>query len=158
MGRGNAVLLATRSFPTQDAATAFFKDMLARYRVGEHVSDADALDLAALLERHDEFPQKAGCGVDHFSVMMTEHGTPCFRIVRTDGSGTDFSYRHTASRAGRQRANRKSSRPFAVPYVSISMPPGMRSLRNIRTPTDGSRARSPVSALGAKATWTTGRP
>ncbi len=33
-------------------------------------------------------------GVDHFEVMMTEHGTPCFRIARIDGSGTDFSYRH----------------------------------------------------------------
>jgi len=94
MARGNTVLLATRSFPTQSAATTFFKNMLARYQVGERVADADGLDLAALLERHDEFAQKVGCGVDHFSVMMTEHGTPCFRIERNDGSGTDFSYRH----------------------------------------------------------------
>ena len=68
--------------------------MLARYRVGDRISDTDALDLAALLERHDEFTQKVGGGVDHFSVMMTEHGTPCFRIERKDGTGTDFSYRH----------------------------------------------------------------
>jgi Arc/MetJ family transcription regulator len=26
--------------------------------------------------------------------MMTEMGTPCFRVVRTDGTGTDFSYSH----------------------------------------------------------------
>jgi hypothetical protein len=52
------------------------------------------LDLSALLERHDEYTQKVGCGVDHFEVMATEHGTNCFRIVRKDGSGTDFSYRH----------------------------------------------------------------
>ena len=25
---------------------------------------------------------------------MTEHGTQCFRIIRNDGSGTDFSYPH----------------------------------------------------------------
>lgn len=25
---------------------------------------------------------------------MTDYGTPCFRIVRTDGSGTDFSFGH----------------------------------------------------------------
>lgn len=30
-------------------------------------------------------------------VMMTEHGTQCFRIIRTDGSGTDFSYPHRMS-------------------------------------------------------------
>lgn len=29
--------------------------------------------------------------------MMTEHGTQCFRIIRTDGSGTDFSYPHCIS-------------------------------------------------------------
>jgi Protein of unknown function (DUF3223) len=26
--------------------------------------------------------------------MVTEHGTPCFRIQRKDGTGADFSYRH----------------------------------------------------------------
>lgn len=94
MARGNPVVLATRSFPSQGVATAFFKEMLARYRAGDRISDVDALDLAALLERHDEFAQKVGSGTDHFSVMMTEHGTPCFRIERKDGTGTDFSYRH----------------------------------------------------------------
>lgn len=29
--------------------------------------------------------------------MMTEHGTQCFRIIRTGGSGTDFSYPHCIS-------------------------------------------------------------
>ena len=94
MARGNPVILAARSFPSQGAATAFFKEMLSRYRAGDRISDVDALDLAALLERHDEFAQKVGCGTDHFSVMMTEHDTPCFRIERKDGTGTDFSYLH----------------------------------------------------------------
>jgi len=65
MARGNSVVLATRSFTTQSAATAFFKEMLARYQIGQRVSDVDALDLAALLERHDEFAQKVGCGTNH---------------------------------------------------------------------------------------------
>lgn len=29
--------------------------------------------------------------------MLTEHGTQCFRIVRIDGTGTDFSYPHCIS-------------------------------------------------------------
>jgi hypothetical protein len=88
------VELATLSFPTQSAATGFFKEMLGRYHPGERVNDEDALHLAALLVRHSEYSQKVGCGVDHYEVMMTVEGTPCFRIVRTDGTGTDFSYRH----------------------------------------------------------------
>ncbi len=94
MARGNVVELATRRFETQSLATLFFKGMLSCYQPGERVSEEDALHLAALLERHDEYKDKVGCGVDHFEVMMTEHGTPCFRLVRTDGEGTDFSYRH----------------------------------------------------------------
>lgn len=93
-GRAKPVELATRSFEKQGDATAFFKAMLNRYRPSERVSDEDSLDVSALLERHTEYGAKVGCGVSHFEVMMTEHGTPCFRIVRTDGSGTDFSYPH----------------------------------------------------------------
>lgn len=94
MARGKPVELATRDFKTQGEATAYFKDMLNRYSPGERVTDEDGLDLAALLERHTEYVEKVGCGIHCFEVMMTEHGTQCFRIVRNDGTGTDFSYPH----------------------------------------------------------------
>ncbi|HRI89894.1 MAG TPA: DCL family protein [Candidatus Hydrogenedentes bacterium] len=96
-GRSKPLVLATRSFKKQGDATAFFKAMLNRYRPGERVSNEDGLDVAALLERHTQYVAKVGCGVSHFQVMMTEHGTQCFRIIRTDGSGTDFSYPHCIS-------------------------------------------------------------
>jgi hypothetical protein len=94
MARGKPVELATRSFPNQSEATDFFRAMLNRYRPGNAISAEESLDLAALLERHTEYDQKVGCGVDHFTVMMTEHGTQCFRVIRKDGTGTDFSYSH----------------------------------------------------------------
>jgi Protein of unknown function (DUF3223) len=97
MAPAKPVVLATRSFEKQGDATAFFKDMLNRYRPGERLTDEDSLDVASLLERHSEYITKVGCGVAHFEIMMTEHGTQCFRIVRTDGSGTDFSFRHCIS-------------------------------------------------------------
>lgn len=93
-GRPKPVELATRSFSKQGDTTTFFKTMLNRYRPNERVSDEDGLDVAALLERHTEYAAKVGCGVDYFEVVMTEHGTQCFRIVRTDGTGTEFSYPH----------------------------------------------------------------
>lgn len=94
MARGKPVEIAKRSFENQSKAIDHFRAMLGRYRPGDRVSDDDALDLSALLERHEEYAQKVGKGVAHFEVMATEHGTNCFRIVRIDGSGTDFSYRH----------------------------------------------------------------
>ncbi|WP_210208551.1 DCL family protein [Rhodoplanes roseus] len=109
-GRSKPVELATRSFEKQGDATAFFKAMLNRYRPGERVNDEDALDVAALLERHTEYVAKVGCGVRHFQVMMTEHGTQCFRIIRMDGSGTDFSYPHCITQ---RPPSRKQCDPLA---------------------------------------------
>lgn len=103
MGRSKPVELATRTFEKQSDATAFFKAMLNRYQPGNRLIEEDSLDVAALLERHTEYVTKVGCGVDHFEVMMTEHGTQCFRIVRTDGSGTDFSYPHCISQRAPSR-------------------------------------------------------
>jgi hypothetical protein len=91
------VTIDTRSFPTKDAARAFFKEMLNRYRPGDRVSDSDAVDLRALLKLHTEYPAKLGYGIDHFEVMsQTVDGitTQCFEIVRVDRTRDDFSYGH----------------------------------------------------------------
>jgi hypothetical protein len=93
MARCKLVELATRTFSKQDEATNFFKAMLGRYKPGQTVTDNDALDLIALIERHPEREQKVGKGIAKFQVMATEHGTNCFRVVRHDDTGTDFSYR-----------------------------------------------------------------
>jgi hypothetical protein len=92
VGRSKFVELDTRTFKTQSEATTFFREMLSRYEPGNRVNDEDSLDLAALLERHPNYVTKIGCGVDHFGVEKTQHGTKCFRVVRVDGSNTDFSY------------------------------------------------------------------
>ena len=75
--------------------------MLNRYRPKQRVSEEDAADLAALLKRHSEYQEKLGTGIDHFEVMSAVFGTQCFRIVRTDGTGVDFSYQRciTGSRS-----------------------------------------------------------
>ena len=94
MARAKPVILKTRTFDSKKDATTFFQDMLNRYRPKQRVSDKDALHLAALLERHSEYEEKVGVGINHFEVMRAEYGTHCFRIVRIDGTGIDFSFRH----------------------------------------------------------------
>lgn len=93
--------LATLSFPTQRAATQFFGQMLYRYRPGDRVNVEDAQHLAALLEQHTEREEKVGCGVDHFEVVWADYGTQCFHVVRSDGTGRDFSYHHCIRSAAR---------------------------------------------------------
>ena len=94
MPRAKPVVLNTRYFDSKKDATTFFKDMLNRYRPKQRVSEEDASHLAALLKRHSEYQGKVFIGIDHFEVMGADFGTQCFRIVRTDGTDDDFSYRH----------------------------------------------------------------
>ena len=89
------IALTTRVFEKAGDGTAFFKEMLNRYQIGDAVSAVDAKDLDALMERHDERDEKIGVGVDHYEVQRGPEGmTRCFWIVRTDGSRIDISYLH----------------------------------------------------------------
>lgn len=153
MARGNLVDLATINFPTQTAAADFFEEMLNRYGAGQRVDDIDALHLAALLERHTEYQDKVGVGVDHFEVMTTQHGTQCFRVVRTDSTGTDFSYLHCI-RAAHLHASRKYRRHCTTQFALTSIEPATAFLPNTATATALSPAQLQASASARRtATW-----
>ncbi len=99
MGKARKIPLKTREFAKAGDATAFFKAMLNRYEIGDLVSPQDALDLSALLERHDERDEKIGAGIAGFEVNTPPADAPpfstrCFWIIRRDGSKIDFSYPH----------------------------------------------------------------
>ena len=100
MGRVRRIVLGTRTFEKAGDGTAFFRAMLNRYSTGARVSDDDAKELLALLDRHDERDEKIGVGVDHFEVQAAPDGHPgrCFWIVRTDGSRIDISFKHCLER------------------------------------------------------------
>jgi hypothetical protein len=92
MPKGKPVILANKSFPTKQAAHAYFKEMLSRYQPETIVSAEDAKDLVELLNRHPNAAHKRGVGVHHFEVMSADYGTKCFCVVRTNGTREDFSY------------------------------------------------------------------
>ena len=88
-----------KTWPTQTAALAHFKDLLGRYEDGETVNSfEDHDDLVALLERYDQLelggPDKIGAGVGHFERRRNRgegYTSPGFWAIRTDGTETDFS-------------------------------------------------------------------
>jgi hypothetical protein len=90
-----------RKWPTRKDATKHFKEMLARYRDGQMISDAaDHSDLSALLERYDSDLSsgaltKTGAGTSYFSRERNEGdgwSTSGFHVHRVDGTSTDFSF------------------------------------------------------------------
>lgn len=97
------IVLKTRTFEKAGDAKSFFSKMLKSYSVGERVSDIDATDLTALLDRHDEKSEKIGVGIGYFEVNLPPAEYPpytkqCFWIVRTDGSKIDISIGHCLER------------------------------------------------------------
>lgn len=96
MGKTRKISLTTRTFDKAGDATAFFKEILNRYSIGDRVSTQDALELSALLERHSERDEKVGTGIAGFEVNVPPDDVPqfskrCFWVVRCDGTKIDFS-------------------------------------------------------------------
>lgn len=87
-----AIVIGDKSFRSQKQANQYCSEILNQYKPDDRLSDEHSLFLAALLERHPEYVEKLGCGLDHFEVMKNDYGTQSFRIVRVDCTGTGFSY------------------------------------------------------------------
>ena len=96
MGKARQIKIDTRTFSKCGDATAFFKAMLNRYKIGDRVTDLDAEDLSAPLKRHEELDEKTGVGISYFKVDAAPepYSGRCFWIVRHNGSEVDFSYPH----------------------------------------------------------------
>ncbi|MFT4279594.1 MAG: DCL family protein [Rhodopseudomonas sp.] len=90
------IAIGNRNYDKVGDANIFYTAMLRRYSIGQVVSKADAVELLALLQRHDELDEKIGRGIAHFEVASAPDGHPgkCFWIVRTDGTRIDFSIKH----------------------------------------------------------------
>ena len=99
-----------RSWHTQSAAKAHFKEILNRHVDGQRViASADHSDLLALLEAYDleipEHAKKSGSGVAHFfRDRDQEHNglTSCFFVRRTDDTSIDFSYLRAVEKSSRK--------------------------------------------------------
>ncbi|MGD3112810.1 DCL family protein [Streptomyces sp. YGL11-2] len=80
-------------YTTKKAAGDACRQILYAYPAGSVVADRkDEEFLRDLLSLHPEYPDKAGPGVDQFTVDRTPHGNIGFHVVRADGTREVFSY------------------------------------------------------------------
>ena len=80
-------------FASKAEATEHFRQILYSYELGDVVNEADARELSWLLERHPTFEQKCGVGILSFVITQAPYNSRGFKILRTDWTDTDFSYR-----------------------------------------------------------------
>jgi hypothetical protein len=79
-------------FPTRKAASEHFREILWGRPRYARLTEPDHTHLRWLVERHHEYVQKAGAGIDYFIIVDTVYSAVGFNIVRIDGSTVDFSY------------------------------------------------------------------
>jgi hypothetical protein len=82
-------------FRTKGDAKAKVRRILSDAQPGTKLNGSDAQLVADLIMhgRHPEAEEKVGVGISHIEVRAATFGSPCFWIVRTDGSEVDFSYK-----------------------------------------------------------------
>jgi len=85
------ITLGSMYFERRGDATAYLKQMLYKYDLGDRVSAEDELILRAALAHHPDAAKKIGCGISSFSVRSADFGSQCFWANRTDGTTEKFS-------------------------------------------------------------------
>lgn len=89
----HTINLPSRSFKSKAEATAYFREMINRYKNGEDIAPDDEAILFELLQRHPEAEEKIGVGVKlFFRDKSPIHPSSCFHVERIDGTTTDFSF------------------------------------------------------------------
>jgi hypothetical protein len=81
-----------QAFRTKREAEEYFSALLARQTIGQLIEGSDYDDLMWLLQQHPAAGEKIGAGVGGFTTWVTSYGGRGFRIIRVDGTATDFSY------------------------------------------------------------------
>jgi hypothetical protein len=76
------------------AAIQYMRSMIKKYKFGESLQHSDLLFVKTLLHFHDQYQEKAGCGVDTIFVAISEFNKKALFIRRTDGSVIDFSWQN----------------------------------------------------------------
>lgn len=80
------------TFKKKGDAVEYFRNMLAKYDVGDRVSAQDSKILQDLLVKHPDANEKVGQGIDFFSVRSADFGTKCFWVTRMDDTSVKFSF------------------------------------------------------------------
>lgn len=82
-------------FSSKAAMIAFCKLVLNSYQPGEVLRNTDLETVIEIVKRHPRAQEKIGCGIKEIIVRNDPvwKKTKQFWIIRTDGSGIDFSYK-----------------------------------------------------------------
>jgi hypothetical protein len=92
--------------------------ILNRYDVKAFVTDPDdEAFLLDLFQRHPEWEQKKGVGIDVIQIQKSEFGSRCFVLLRLDGTSTDISFQKCLRKPTKEQAIRQACRTAIRPRI-----------------------------------------
>ena len=86
------MILNNVNYETKTEVHKLIKNILHKYQIDDVVNAEDKTILSDLLGYHQNFPQKRGCGIADFLIYINSYNRRGFKLIRLDGSSTDFSY------------------------------------------------------------------
>ena len=100
MGRGIAVVIGSRHFPTKGALTQYIRMLIGGYGIGSFLEPAHLGFCQELFQYHPEAESKIGPGIAKVEVRLDDYGHRHFQVYRTDGTDDDISWVHCVKCAG----------------------------------------------------------
>ena len=80
------------NFKSQIEIIEFVREILYKYNIGDIIDLEDFDFIYSLIQNHRWKEDKIGCGIEKFRVILTEYKNRAFKIIRMNGTETDFSF------------------------------------------------------------------
>jgi len=92
MGKAIEVVIGDQIFSKKGDLTKYMRAMVAKYNIGEYISDDDMKFCLELFESHSDYPKKLAPGVSKIQLLIQKEGSRGFQIHKTDGTSDDISW------------------------------------------------------------------
>jgi hypothetical protein len=92
MGRAIKVVIGGKIFPKKGELTEYMRAMVARYNIGDYISNDDMKFCLELFESHSEYPKKLAPGISKIQLLIQKEGSKGFQIHKTNGTSDDISW------------------------------------------------------------------
>jgi hypothetical protein len=80
------------NFKNQKEIIEFVRKILYKYNIEDTINEEDFDFIYSLIQNHRWKEDKIGCGIEKFKIILTEYNNRAFKIIRSDGTETDFSF------------------------------------------------------------------
>lgn len=99
MGKSIPVRVGDQVFKNKQNLIAYMQELMARYSVGDSLSDTDRFFCFGLFAWHSEADRKRVNEIIRIDVRLDIFGNKHLQIFRQDGTDEDISWRHCVTNA-----------------------------------------------------------